>query len=95
MHTPGPWTDDTIDGSQWGVYDKNGYSVAQAQQIKNIRGDIKQKERSANAKLIAAAPDLLAALMELKECAAYWSEYDVPPGIVDRINDVIAKATNG
>lgn len=31
-------------------------------------------------------------LQELAESAEYWSEYDVPVGIVDRINDAIAKA---
>lgn len=42
--------------------------------------------------LIAAAPDLLAVAMELEESAAYWSEYDVPIGIVDRIRAALAKA---
>ena len=47
------------------------------------------------AHLIAAAPELLAVLKELQESAVYWSEYDVPLGIVDRINAVIDKATGG
>ena len=50
------------------------------------------KEGRANAKLIAAAPDMLDMLIELQECAQYWSEYDVPLGIVDRLNAVIEKA---
>lgn len=37
--------------------------------------------------------EMLAVLQELAESAVYWSEYDVPLGIVDRINDVIRKAT--
>lgn len=37
--------------------------------------------------------ELLTVLQELQESAAYWSEYDVPLGIVDRINAAIAKAT--
>lgn len=37
--------------------------------------------------------EMLAVLQELAESAHYWSEYDVPLGIVDRINDVIRKAT--
>jgi hypothetical protein len=45
-----------------------------------------------NARLITAAPDLLAVAMELEESAAYWSEYDVPLGIVDRIRAATAKA---
>ena len=36
--------------------------------------------------------EMLAVLKELQESAAYWSEYDVPLGIVDRINQAIAKA---
>lgn len=35
---------------------------------------------------------MLDMLIELQECADYWSEYDVPLGIVDRLNDVIEKA---
>lgn len=35
---------------------------------------------------------LLAVLKELQESASYWSEYDVPLGIVNRINTAIAKA---
>lgn len=42
--------------------------------------------------LIDAAPEMLATLEALQESAAYWSEYDVPAGIVEQINDVIAKA---
>ena len=49
-------------------------------------------ETAANAMLISAAPDLLAILKELEESASYWSEYDVPLGIVDRIRAAIAKA---
>ena len=36
--------------------------------------------------------ELLAVLKELQESASYWGEYDVPLGIVDRINAAIAKA---
>ena len=47
---------------------------------------------NANARLVAAAPDLLAVVKELEESASYWSEYDVPLGIVDRLRAAIAKA---
>lgn len=36
--------------------------------------------------------DMLNVLLELQESASYWSEYDVPIGIVDRINSAINKA---
>ena len=41
---------------------------------------------------MAAAPDLLSVCKELAAPAAYWSDYDVPVGIVDRLNAAIAKA---
>ena len=36
--------------------------------------------------------DMLKMLTELQECAEYWSEYDVPLGIVERIESAIRKA---
>lgn len=48
---------------------------------------------AANARLIAAAPTLLEVLQELEESSSYWSEYDVPLGIVERIQAAIALAT--
>lgn len=46
----------------------------------------------AKTKLREAAPDLLAVCHELVESAEYWGEYDVPIGIVDRLNAAITKA---
>lgn len=45
-----------------------------------------------HARLMAAAPELFAVCKELQESVAYWSEYDVPLGIVDRLNAAIKKA---
>ena len=42
--------------------------------------------------MISATPDLLAVAKELETSASYWSEYDVPLGIVDRMRAAIAKA---
>ena len=39
--------------------------------------------------------DLLKICLELQECARYWSDYDVPLGIVERLNAAITKATGG
>lgn len=41
--------------------------------------------------LCRLAPQMYSVLKELQESAFYWSEYDVPIGIVDRINDVLEK----
>ena len=40
------------------------------------------------------APQMYGVLKELQESASYWSEYDVPLGIVDRINEVLGKVEN-
>ena len=40
-------------------------------------------------KMAKFAPQMYSVLKELQESASYWSEYDVPLGIVDRINDVL------
>src|SRR5574344_1261143 len=37
------------------------------------------------------AQQMSSALKELQESAYYWSEYDVPLGIVDRINEGVGK----
>ena len=40
------------------------------------------------------APQMYSVLKELQESASYWSDYDVPLGIVDRINNVLEKVEN-
>ena len=45
-------------------------------------------------KIADFAPQMYSVLKELQESASYWSEYDVPLGIVDRINDVLKKVEN-
>ena len=64
-HTPGPWTSenrsfqhDTFDGIPI-IEAGTGYGIASAWQVDNIKASDTQR---ANAHLIAAAPDLLAAL---------------------------------
>jgi hypothetical protein len=49
--------------------------------------------QESNAQLIAAAPDLLAVCVRLRESVSYWSDYDVPIGIVEQLNAAIEKAT--
>ena len=45
-------------------------------------------------KMADFAPQMYSVLKELQESASYWSEYDVPLGIVDRINDILKKVEN-
>ena len=49
------------------------------------------KKKIEKDKMAGFAPQMYSVLKELQESASYWSEYDVPLGIVDRINDVLKK----
>ena len=49
------------------------------------------KKKIEKYKMAAFAPQMYNVLKELQESVSYWSEYDVPLGIVDRINDVLKK----
>jgi hypothetical protein len=42
--------------------------------------------------LLAEREQLRAVLKELSDCSEYWSEYDVPIGIHDRINAALRQA---
>ena len=52
------------------------------------------KKKIEKDKMANFAPQMYSVLKELQESASYWSEYDVPLGIVDRINDVLKKVEN-
>ena len=80
-HTPGPWI---FCGTH--VDDSHGLPL-----VRDMR--TWDKVNCYDHRLIAAAPDLLAVCQELEASASYWSEYDVPLGIVDRLRAAIAKAT--
>jgi hypothetical protein len=72
-HTPGPWeVDRTVALGAYGVWaDSDGHheQICSVLTVSFKTGDDKRKrvERDANARLIAASPDLLAALKELVE----------------------------
>ncbi len=96
-HTPGPWI---IKGTNKNlVYSKKGL-------IAEVWGGTKggvSKATEANARLIAAAPDLLAALEEIWDCRfsgnagdmgvpdkGYWA--NLTPQRCERIRDALSKA---
>ena len=60
-HTPGPWHVGGLQGTGRAaiVYSPDGYSICDC---KSYHGKREWSEMEANARLIAAAPDLLAAL---------------------------------
>ena len=90
-HTPGPWEMPAgpADKNISDIFDVGDYNVypplGEAGPVAIVAGE-------ANAHLIAAAPAMLTMLRELRECAEYWSEYDVPLGIVERLDSVIKQA---
>jgi len=77
QHTPGPWWE-----TESGVRDRGGYIChtvpAQRYPGQEDRFEQETTERAANKKLIAAAPDLLSALIEIR---AYLSK--CPPHAED------------
>ena len=94
-HTPGPWINvKTVVLAKPKSDKHSGTKVAEAmfsdEPSEHYVDD--KEEAEANARLISAAPELLAVLKELEESTGYWSEYDVPLGIVDRIRAALAKA---
>lgn len=88
--TPGPWVID------WNVSRLDVFSADAATLVATLQRSMMSpgidSTAKANARLIAAAPDLYAVLSELEESCEYWSEYDVPIGIVERIKSALKRA---
>lgn len=79
-HTPAPWL---ICASEKEIVHLAFGTVAR----------MNAKSTKANAKLIAAAPDLLDALIACNDAMEYMSEYDIPICLPQMVKDAIAKAT--
>lgn len=99
QHTPGPWITHPWSGGsddpRWRVIQRGSSGGAPGLAVVHPRWNAQGATVEANARLIAAAPEMLALLLRLQESAAYWGDYAVPLGIVDDINKVIEKATAG
>jgi len=97
QHTPGPWrTASTINGDEYAlnVLQEKPDSVfsvvvARAEQSIYINGDTAE----ANAKLIAAAPELLAALTDLYLWVKHMEPGEKPGYSFDNAYAIIKKAT--
>lgn len=91
QHTPGPWTQGTskigltcvwLDGI---TEQRDGRGLGH----ENTWIDCNTE---ANARLIAAAPELLEALKACDEAMSYMSEYDIPITLPDMVKAAITKA---
>ena len=88
-HTPGPWTQGESEIGADCVW-LNG-----ATEPKDEMGPSHtwiDCGTEANARLIAAAPDLLEALKACDEAMSYMSEYDIPITLPDMVKAAITKA---
>lgn len=98
--TPGPWEIGCgfglygvrIDASDRAICGVSGVTRQSYNRDGSPAGEVDMPEGWANARLIAAAPDLYSVVDELDESSSYWSEYCVPIGIVDRLRAALAKA---
>lgn len=94
QHTPGPWL---VDAEHAGLFEQDQarfWINAEGTHVAYVDGP-RNDERTANAHLIGAAPDLLEALQACDEAMAYMSEYDIPLHLPFRVKAAIAKATGG
>jgi hypothetical protein len=91
QHTPGPWF---YEGQN--IRNGDGLDVATVDSERSTErctsDRIPLKEWTANTHLIAAAPDLLAALEAVD---GYWAGGDAPEELAAQIRAAIAKAEGG
>jgi hypothetical protein len=87
-HTPGPWRWDHESNVGNLIVDPERNAVATFQARSHLKWAEQQAEREANARLIAAAPELLEALKGLEQ----WYDAEVEPPHREFFNAAIAKA---
>ena len=94
-HTPGPWVVRTIDQSLATVETQDGrYIIGNAGQLRADDWKTGHIERRANARLIAAAPELLEALQKmLPELRGLSIVSDTAAEMLREAEAAIAKAT--
>jgi hypothetical protein len=102
-HTPGPWTSEFQGNSTWDILCSSDILTHERRSeivaiIEDRFGDNPRNEHKANARLIAAAPDLLAACKALVEAMhRYEMDVDGDPthahrDMMNLANAAIAKA---
>jgi hypothetical protein len=102
-HTPGPWKQGFVADSEkrpvWTAIESGGFSVATVgrylhnyNKASRPMREISDAEALANARLIAAAPELLDALKAVLETDRSGENFDITISMVEA---AIAKATGG
>ena len=88
-HTPGPWTVGITGGQERAVFQESDPCGHICKFPGSLWGP-SAEEKTANARLIAAAPDMLAVLKALQEEGPYMATRWIM--LQDRVSEVIAKA---
>jgi len=93
-HTPGPWTAETHANGGFDVCGRGGHGAMSAYVVCARQAHELKHETHANARLIAAAPELLEALDRLaSKCVFPTSGNDAFQEAVSHARSVLAKAT--
>lgn len=94
QHTVGPWTVQQLESEHHGYTGWPVYAIRSKENIcLAIVGDVDRYESEripANARLIAAAPELLAALRDVRQF--YQDHFDVMPVAFQTIDDIVDAA---
>lgn len=98
-HTPGPWY---LDGDDIYASGAGGEVTAPRFVIGSVRGPMSQPERRANARALAAAPEVIAALkavrlllLEIAESAgddALWNEGGRGRAVANQVRSALERA---
>lgn len=86
-HTPGPWTIQFVENDLHPARAQGAYRIIECAQHEHDAGGDGSKVSEANARLIAAAPEMLKALRYVA------NDDGCPPDVADVVLRAIAKAT--
>ena len=93
QHTPAPWTAQNDGRDIISIQHSNNDPGAISMTLAKVTARMTWRSQAeANARLIAAAPDLLEALKACDEAMSYMSEYDIPITLPAQVKAAIAKA---
>jgi hypothetical protein len=92
-HTPGPWAIDTAERGQSGTRFRSVYRAGNVHaEICRVYGGMRDQHMDADARLIAAAPDLLAACKSMLAHMESWRVAETSDGDMARSRAALAKA---